>query len=1026
MKNFKLKNLYSQAERRPVLFVLLFFCFMSTLSVIAQNKTINGKVEDTKGEALPGVSVSIKGTSKGTITDLGGNYTIQDIPTPATLVFSFIGMETKEINVGNQSVINITLSEETKVLDEVVVIGYGTVRKKDLTGAVASVQGSALKEKATTRLSEALQGTMPGVMVTRTGSASDVSATIRIRGITTIGDSEPLIIIDGVPGSLDWVNPNDVESISVLKDAASASIYGSRAASGVILVTTKRAKSGQLSITYNYEYMIDKPTRIAEYVDAQTYMSLYNEMKWNDNGNNAGGEYPVYTKDVIDNYPSLHAENPNQYPDKDWLTSMLKKSAHRQSHKVSITGGTEKVKTNISLAYDQTEGLYKNKGYDRFTVRANNDININKYLSLEADISAIYSENKNPLYPIDPSAGCAPIYPMEWSDGRVASGKSGSNIYAQLNYGGFSDGKANVTRGKLALNLTPIKGLKISGVFSPEYYTAKGKAFYKRVPYTDWENPNMTVGYIGIRTTNYLSESRTENIKTTTQFLINYDKQIGNHSINTMLGYENYYFKSEALAAARDQYILTEFPYLDLGDKNYQTNGGNAYENAYRSYFGRVMYNYKNKYYLQANARYDGSSRFHRDHRWGLFPSFSTGWVLTEESFMKNIKPLSFLKLRFSWGTLGNEKIGNYPYQSTVQFGNSILYYGNNATAVQTAAIGNYTIENISWETTETYDIGIDANFFNNRLIFSGDYYKKKTKDMLLALAIPDYMGVSDPEQNTGKMHTKGWEFSVRWSDQIGDLGYSVSANLSDSKSIMGNLGGTQFLGSQVKYEGSEFNEWYGYVSEGIYQTQEEVDNSATLNARVKPGDIKYKDISGPDGIPDGIISAEYDRVLLGGSLPRYQYGGDIRLDYKGIDFSMVFQGIGKKNSLLSVSMIQPFRDQFMEVPELLTGNYWSLYNTVEQNENVKYPRLSEVGTTNNYSFSDFWLFNGAYFRLKNITLGYTIPKNIAEKCRLQNLRVYLSANDLFSIDNYPEGWDPETSSYWITKSFILGVSVKF
>lgn len=1025
MKNFELKNLYLQTEKRPVLFVLLIFCFMSTLSAIAQNKTISGKVEDTKGEALPGVSVSIKGTSKGTITDLEGNYTIQDIPTPATLVFSFIGMETKEVNVGNQSVINITLNEETKALDEVVVIGYGTVRKKDLTGAVASVQGSALKEKATTRLSEALQGTMPGVMVTRTGSASDVSATIRIRGITTIGDSEPLIIIDGVPGSLDWVNPNDVESISVLKDAASASIYGSRAASGVILVTTKRAKSGQLSISYNYEYMIDKPTRIAEYVDAQTYMSLYNEMKWNDN-DNTGGEYPVYTKDVIDNYPSLHAENPNQYPDKDWLTSMLKSSAHRQSHKVSITGGTEKVKTNISLAYDQTEGLYKNKEYDRFTVRANNDIDISKYLSMEADMSVIYSENKNPLYPISPSSGCAPIYPMEWSDGRVAPGKTGTNIYAQLNYGGFSDNNANVTRGKLALNLTPIKGLRISGVFSPEYYTSKSKGFYKRVPYTDWEDPNGFVGYVGTRTTNYLSESRTENIKTTTQFLINYDKQIGNHSINTMLGYENYYFKSEALAATRDQYILTEFPYLDLGDKNYQTNGGNAYENAYRSYFGRVMYNYKNKYYLQANARYDGSSRFHRDHRWGLFPSLSTGWVLTEESFMKNINPLSFLKLRFSWGTLGNEKIGNYPYQSTIQFSNSILYYGNNATAVQTAAIRNYTIENISWETTETYDIGIDANFFNNRLIFSGDYYKKKTKDMLLALAIPDYIGVSDPMQNTGKMHTKGWEFSIRWNDRIGDLSYSISANLSDSKSVMGDLGGTEFLGSQVKFEGSEFNEWYGYVSEGIYQTQEDVDNSATLNARVKPGDIKYKDISGPDGVPDGKISAEYDRVLLGGSLPRYQYGGDIRLDYRGIDFSVVFQGIGKKKSLLSESMVQPFRDQFVEVPELLIGNYWSLYNTDEQNENVKYPRLSEVGKTNNYSFSDYWLFNGAYFRLKNITLGYTIPQNLIEKCKLQNLRVYLSTNDLFSIDNYPKGWDPETSSYWITKSFILGVSVKF
>jgi TonB-linked SusC/RagA family outer membrane protein len=467
---------------------------------------------------------------------------------------------------------------------------------------------------------------------------------------------------------------------------------------------------------------------------------------------------------------------------------------------------------------------------------------------------------------------------------------------------------------------------------------------------------------------------------------------------------------------------------LSIGPLEYRDNSGGANEYARRSYFGRVSYSYQNKYLLQANIRYDASSRFADGYRWGAFPSVSVGWVLTEESFFKNNSILPFLKLRASYGTLGNERIGNYPYQATISFANALLYQGNNIVSKQTAAQTRYVINDISWETTESYDFGIDAAFLDNRLRFTGDYYRKNTKDMLLALQIPTYMGFDNPDQNTGKMHTVGWESVIEWRDRIGELGYSISFNISDFKSVMGDLGGTEFLGDQIKIKGSEFNEWYGYRSNGLFQTQEDVANSAKISNSVRAGDVKYVDISGPDGIPDEKINGDYDKVLLGGSLPRYTYGGNIRLDYKNVDFGLSIQGVGKQNSRITGAMVSPLAANWGNVPALIDGKFYSYYNTPEQNLNAKYPRLTNSNPGSNYSLSDFWLFNGAYFRLKNISLGYTIPKQWANKVFLQSLRVYANASDVFSLSHYPKGWDPERSgdSYPITTSYLFGISVKF
>ncbi len=1004
------------------------------IPVVVPDRLITGTITDENGQGLPGVSIVLKGTQRGTTSEVDGKYSINLPDGPATLIFSFVGYVSQEIAVGNQSRIDIFLEADTKSLEEVVVVGYGTQQKKDLTGAVSVVQGEAITNRKTTQISQALQGSMPGVMVTRGSNAPGATAQIRVRGITTITDAgaNPLIILDGVPiDDINSINPNDVESISVLKDAASASIYGSRAAAGVILVTTKRAKNGQLSLDYTAEYGLEKPTVLPDYVDVVRFMQLSNELRWNDNNNNAN-EYPTFTKDVVDNYAQLHAENPDLYPNTDWRSLILRNAAPRNSHILSIAASGKAISTRVSLGYDKTEALYADRDYQRVTARINNDITINKFLSATVDLnfrrSVVKQPTVDPLYRIGITP---PIYAAQWSDDRLASGKDGDNIYGMLHYGGFNNAWYNQVGGKIGLDFTPIPGLKFSGVLSPFFSFDKVKNFRTKVPYTAWNDPELQVGYLnGYNQTN-LSEDRNDNYRYTTQFLANYNKQLGKHEFSLLAGYEYYYAFNENLGASRNQYLLSSYPYLNIGPLEFRDNSGGASENAYRSWFGRVMYNHNSKYLFQANIRYDASSRFAPGYRWGAFPSFSAGWAISEESFMKGgiSKWLSYLKLRASWGSLGNERIGNYPYHSILQFeNNSLFYQGNNVVSQQSAAQWQYAIRDISWETTESFDIGFDANFFQNRLKFTGDYYKKTTRDMLLELQIPMFLGFDNPNQNTGKMHTNGWEGQISWNDRKGDFTYSAAFNLSDFRSRMGDLGGTEFLGDQIKIQGSEFNEWYGYVSDGLYQTQDEVDNSPKLNANVRPGDVKYRDVSGPDGVPDGRISPEYDRVLLGGSLPRLMYGANFNLSYKNWSLGIVLQGVGRQNSRLGSHIVRPLQENWGNFPAILDGNSWSVYNTDEQNRNAIYPRYTNTLAGNNYTMSDFWLINGAYLRLKNINLSYNIPNELTKRIGIQNLRLYGTATDVFSLHNFPKGWDPEMSSlaYPITTSLVFGVSVQF
>lgn len=993
-----------------------------------EQKRVSGSVTDQNGEPIAGVNIVEKGTTNGTVTDVDGNF-ILSVSTKATLMFSYIGYVSREIEVTGKSDINVSLVEDNQALDEIVVVGYGAVKKKDLSGAISSVKGDDLISRKTMRLSSALQGAVAGVLVTRNGNEPGQAGDITIRGVTTIGDSSPLVIIDGVPGDINTISPNDVENISVLKDAASASIYGARAASGVLLVTTKRAEENDLSLSYNFEYGWELPTGVSKYVGTQRYLEMENEMYYNDNPD--GGWYQTYSEDQVNNWMKYNSSDPVNYPNTSWKDWLLKSSAPRQTHTINIAGGSKKILTKASFTYNKAEGLYYNRSFENYIIRVNNDFRINKYLSASLDFNFKREKNLSPQTNPYTGINVSPIYPVLYPDGRYAVGIAGNkNYYAGLMDGGTNTIWDNEIGGKATLDFTPFKGLKVSGVIAPNYSFDKIKSFRKAVPYTTLDDPNTTAGYFSDFETTKLSENRNDNYNYTVQFIANYINTFGKHNINIMAGYENYYSFWEKLGASRDQYELTNYPYLDIGPNLYRDNNGSAGEYAYRSWFGRVMYNFDNKYMFQANIRRDGSSRFASTHRWGTFPSFSAGWVISEEPFMRdlNIEWLSFLKLRGSWGELGNERIGEYPYVGLISFNNSLFYQNGSVVSELTAAQIQYAIKSISWEKTQSFDIGLDATFFDNRLRFTGDYYKKKTRDMLLSVEIPSYVGYDNPSQNAGKMYTRGYDIELAWNDMVGDWRYGVSVNLSDFVSKMGNLSGTEFLGSQVKKEGSQFNEWYGYLSDGLFLSQEEIDDPSTplINGNVKVGDIKYKDISGPDGVPDGKISPEYDRVLLGGSLPRYIFGGRINVGYKNLDLSLAFQGVGSQN--VKVPLQSKDYRWGLNFPSMLDGKYWSSTRTNEENAKAIYPRLTDSNYESNMTMSDFWLFNGRYLRLKNLTVGYSLPSTITQKASISKIRFYVSANDLFCIDKYPEGSDPESSggSYPITTSLLFGISVNF
>lgn len=989
------------------------------------NKRITGVVKDANGEPVIGANIVVKGTTNGTITDMDGNFVL-DVPAGAILHVSYIGYSDKEIPVGSQTALAISLAEDSQALDEVVVIGYGTARKIDLTGSTSSLGGEKLRVKSSPQLSTQMQGQMAGVQITRTSSDPSAGSSIRVRGVTTLSTNDPLVIVDGVPGSLMDIAPEDVKDIQVLKDAASAAIYGSRAAAGVILVTTNRAKDKEFHLSYNMEYGIDKATTVPKFANAVQWMQGYNELTYNDG---ASSPYSSYSEDFLNSYMQNRLTDPDRYPDTDFMGLGLKNHTNHQRHSLSLTGGTDKLKTNFSLNYYDADALYRNKSYERINVRSNNDYQINSWIHANVDVNLMYAKSLAPHSLEGSSMGDlmyrSPIYNVYWSDGRYADGKDGDNPIALNQLGGQNKIENFKVGGKFQLDITPVKNLVLTAIAAPTYTFTKGKDHKTR--YDVYRISGDVIPGTGYANTS-VEEQRNDTRSLTMQFYANYNFKIDRHSVGVMAGYEDYSYEWENEGASRLNYNLNNFPYLNLGPEDFQYNSGSAGHNAYRSVFGRVMYSWADRYMLQANIRSDGSSRFASGHRWGTFPSVSAGWVISEESWF-NKKTINYLKLRGSIGQLGNERIGSeFPYQARLSFGSGFIpnAASGGADVVQTAYQSDYAFRTLTWETTTTYGVGADIALLNNRLRGSLDWYYKKTSDMLMQVGFPSYFGYNAPQNNAADMNTKGWDLEISWSDQINDFRYGVSFNLSDYRSRMGYMADRQNISSRkITEEGSYYNEWYGYKSMGVILNEDAMMENGqkipVLTNNDKAGNIRYVDIDG-----DGKITASNDRVRLGNSLPEMQYGGSLWAEWKNFDFNLSFQGIGHQLSYWNWP-VSPFLFQAYSCPANLIESHWSPLASDAENAKAKYPKLT-TNDANIYAASDFWLFNGAYMRVKNITLGYTIPSDITKKFHVDRLRFYFSANDLPAFSKYPKGYDPEWNRFsdLLMSSYIFGLNVSF
>lgn len=999
-----------------------------------QSKTVTvdvtGVVMDENGEPLIGVTIVPSGNSKAaTITDLDGKFKIRVTPDDVLQV-SYVGYATMEVNVKGRTNIFITLESKAENIDEVVVVGYGAMRKRDLTGSITSISGETLEKRHVHNISQALQGTMPGVTVSRTSGSPEASADIRVRGVTTINESSPLVLIDGVEGAIEDVNPTDVAYISVLKDASSASIYGSRAAAGVILITTKTARDNNLRLNYNFEYGLQYFSKHPETLTAVQQMERDNLENYMNNP--AGGMYQRYTQEEIDAYPANHAMNPDAYPDTDWHDAVYKKVAPIQKHSLSIVGGSKYVRSNVSLGYDKIDGMYDNRTFNRLTARANNQFTINKFISGRLDLNFSRRNTEKPTRESDVHNKVWSMWanrPARWSDGRIGDGGAdgkGENPLAAVYESGLTNYWNTSLGAQASVIAAPLKGLRITGVFAPRFTWDEQKIFTKAMPYTALEDPNTIVGYrYGINESK-LEERRNRSWSTTWQVYANYSRGFGKHYINLTAGYETYHYYYENLTAGRGQYTLTDYPYLDVGSTAAITNSGNAREMAHMSFYARAAYNYDNRYLLQANVRTDASSRFHPDHRWGWFPSFSAGWVLTEEPFFKKLNVsdwVSNFKIRASWGILGNERMTQdyYPYQAVINIQNTPYFDASGKVISQmSASQWAYAVEDLTWEKTTTFDVGVDASFFSGRLGITADYYQKKTTDMLMDAEIPRYVGFDNPQRNVGEMTTKGFELNVAWNDVVGDFSYGISLNLSDAVSKIDYMTTPKYIwGTKVNKTGSEFQEWYGYRTDGLFLTQENLDNSVRYDTNQAVGDVKFLDISGPDGIPDGRIN-EYDKTTLGSSMPHYEYGGSLYFGWKGIDLNVSFMGVAKQLAYCNYWKYNG--------PDNL-DNFWEEYKTLEQNSKARLPRQGNF-STQNQQFSQFWLFDGSWFRIKNITLGYSLPQRWLRHILMKNVRIYASLNDPFCFSDYPNNWDPEvgdnSGNYPIMSTMIFGMNVTF
>lgn len=988
--------------------LLTFFLFTSEIS-FSQLKSISGIVTDQKtGEPLSGATVVEKGTNKGVSTDLRGHFEIQVISLNTTLEVSFINYIDQNIDANGKSIINIKLIPEVASLDEVVVIGYGTQKKVNLTGAVAVIKGDEISERTFSNSSKAIQGLSPGVtVIDRGGPPGQDDARINIRGVGTLGNANPLILVDNVPvNSINDVRPTDIANISVLKDAASAAIYGSRAANGVILITTKRGKEGKMAINYNAYVAMQHTTRLPEAVGIKDYMEIINE------GYTNSGLNPKYNDDYI--AKTLSGEDPIKYPNTDWL-AIIFKPAIQTNHSLNINGGSERSTYALSLNYLDQNGIVKNVNSKNFGLRLNNDFKLSKRITLGTDVAYNRKNNTQPynigdvywaLYSEN-----APTVASQYPDGSYGINSGNRSPLGAINASGYQNSFTDNIFLNLKGQYSILDGLTLQANYAANLYKTSNKNHRNDYVFRDYYTKNEISRY-----NSYLYYQQGNNTETNARLILDYKKKLGIHDLGALIGVEQTIHKEDQVNASRSFFYSNDLQELSLGDPTTKDNNSASSEWDLQSLFGRINYSFLSKYLVEANFRYDGSSRFAAGRRYGFFPSFSAGWILSKEKFMEPISFLNNLKIRASWGELGNQNIGLYRYQQTIALQQNYTFGGQ---LVNGAAVNDLANQFITWETSTSSNIGMDADFLNGKLGFTADVFKKRTKNILLTLDIPYTIGLNPPTQNAGIVDNNGIEISAYYRNRINDFKYSVNLNFASITNKVVSLAGTGPYISETSIikEGVSMNAIFGYEAIGLFKTQGELDKYAKFNAKTTLGSVKYKDQNN-----DGKIDND-DKVVLGPVIPKYTFGGEINLEYKGIFFQAFVQGAADVYS--------------MPRGGIFDGPYWGSFVTTDwldrwtpTNPNGKFPSVYYQGSSPNLQPSSFTIQDVSYVRLKNIQLGYVLPLKMIERLKVANVRIYVSGTNLLTFTR-AKYVDPELASgrydsYPQIKMYSFGTNITF
>ncbi|GGK46115.1 MULTISPECIES: SusC/RagA family TonB-linked outer membrane protein [Flavobacteriaceae] len=997
---------------------------------------IKGKVTDKEGSPLPGVNIIIKGTNKGVDTDFNGNYSIE-ANNGDVLIFSYVGMKQVNITVGNSNTINITLEEDANALDEVVVIGYGTKSKATIAGAVEVVNSDVLESKAAPTAMSAIQGVIPGVTITRSnGQPGAGGFNINIRGLSSVnGGNSPLILIDGNPSEdLDILNPHDIENISVLKDAAAA-IYGSRAAGGVILITTKSGRKGKQVVKFSTNTAFSKPLNKVKYPTLLQYAHM------NQEADIANGVAPFWDDARIQKI--IDGADPDRFgSSRDFqfykgidMFEELYGTGFRQDYNLSISGGSDKSNYYFSLGYNKDDGMIDQAPdqAERFNIRMNYSYKILDNLNLNAKLSYDRLKTKE-IYNLGRALNGLATYPLffpvKTPEGNWFSQWGYANPITLARAGDPREKWTNRVSPNFKLDWDILEDLTLTGQASLTFENYNSRLIKKQIPYYFWEDifsyyeyqTNPSNANYGFSKTNQRNYSLT----------LKYDHIFNDvHNVSVMVGAVHEESDYDWFSAYRDNFISDELFSLNLGSTDNMSNGGGGNHWALESLISRIGYIYKDKYIFEANLRYDGSSRFAEEQRWKLFKGASAAWRLSEEDFIKNTGWFDNLKLRMSYGELGNQAgIGLYDYVQNINIGGQ--YPFGDTQKAQSASLAGMVSRERTWETLISRNIGVDMTVLDNRLDLSYDYYYKTNKNMLLGVTLPSVLGAAPPAGNNGELDSWGWELSAGWKDQIKDFKYGARVVLSNSDNKVVDLGGYDNYGVGYNWvrEGYRANLYYGYVFDGIIQDQVTLDEYKTLGGvpgNIGIGDAMYKDVDGNGRIDAYSDERENgDLAILGTSDPQYNFGINLNAEYKGFDLTAFFQGVGKRSVFREGTARVPFHQPWYHPTALYYNNTWAPDRT-----DAKYPRLSHSNIRYwNYQHSSNNEENGAYIRMKNIQLGYTLPESIVDSMSLSKVRVYFSGNDLWDYHKMGGGYDPEDNSYGdnyaFAKTVSFGVDITF